>query len=389
MSNQKGKQEKNQIYCTFFQRAGACMHGEACSRMHIRPLISKTLLLSNIYPNPLKFISLLPENTLIIEPNTLARNFDEFYIDIYEELRKYGPIEDLLVSGNLCDHLVGNVLVRFVNEEDSISAINDLKSRFYAGRPIDVQFSPVYNFEDATCKQFFENQCRHGDNCNFIHPKFPSDSVLQQCQLAQARRERPSRGQPHDRQLPRRESSRDNRDHRDSRDSRDNRDSRDSREFRDARDSRMHSRERDFRDDDRNYDRRRQERHHHSQRDSRDAPRERSYDGDRGRDRDRDRERERDRDRTEREVFDRERDRRQQGYSRDTGRIRDFRDDEPPRDREYQRDYSRRDRNDSERHERDDRRDERRDYGGQKNESRGNERQSQSFGYPRNRGNRY
>lgn len=187
MNNPKVKPEKNQIFCTFYQRIGACMHGETCSRMHVHPSISKTILLTNFYPNPLKVISMLPENTLIIDPNTLDRNFDEFYLDIYEELRQYGPIEDFLVAANLCDHLVGNVLVRYSSEEDALIALQDLKSRFYAGRPIDAQFSPVYNFDEAMCKQFFSNQCQHGDNCNFIHPRFPSDYIMQQCPLIEKR----------------------------------------------------------------------------------------------------------------------------------------------------------------------------------------------------------
>ncbi|KAH0789426.1 splicing factor U2af small subunit B-like [Histomonas meleagridis] len=151
--------------------------------MHIRPQASKTLLLCNLYPNPIRFISLLPKGVLEISNSTLDRNFDEFYIDIYEELRTFGPIEDLLVASNLCDHLVGNVLVRYENLEDAVSAFSNLRCCYYAGRPIDAQYSPVDVFSGAICRQFHLGKCQHGENCNFIHPKYPSSEVLEHCIL--------------------------------------------------------------------------------------------------------------------------------------------------------------------------------------------------------------
>ena len=179
----KSGSEKDSLYCPFFQKIGSCMHGETCSRMHIRPQASKTLLLCNLYPNPLRFISLLPDGVLEISRSTLDRNFDEFYIDIYEELRTFGPIEDLMVASNLCDHLVGNVLVRYENLEDAVSAYSNLRCRYYAGRPIDAQYSPVEVFSGAVCRQLSLGKCQHGENCNFIHPKYPSDDVLEHCVL--------------------------------------------------------------------------------------------------------------------------------------------------------------------------------------------------------------
>jgi Zinc finger C-x8-C-x5-C-x3-H type (and similar) len=44
-----------------------------------------------------------------------------------------------------------------------------LQGRFYAGRPILVEFSPVTDFREATCRQYEENTCTRGGYCNFMH----------------------------------------------------------------------------------------------------------------------------------------------------------------------------------------------------------------------------
>ena len=43
------------------------------------------------------------------------------------------------------------------------------QGRFYAGRPIMCEFSPVTDFREATCRQYEENTCTRGGYCNFMH----------------------------------------------------------------------------------------------------------------------------------------------------------------------------------------------------------------------------
>lgn len=43
------------------------------------------------------------------------------------------------------------------------------QGRFYMGRPILVEFSPVTDFREATCRQYEENTCTRGGYCNFMH----------------------------------------------------------------------------------------------------------------------------------------------------------------------------------------------------------------------------
>lgn len=95
--------------------------------------------------------------------------FQDFYEDIFEELAKHGEIENLNVCDNLADHMVGSVYVKFRDEEGAAKALTSLQGRFYAGRPIMIEFSPVTDFREATCRQYEENTCTRGGYCNFMH----------------------------------------------------------------------------------------------------------------------------------------------------------------------------------------------------------------------------
>jgi hypothetical protein len=44
--------EKDKVNCSFFFKIGACRHGEKCSRKHVKPNFSQTILLPNLYQNP-------------------------------------------------------------------------------------------------------------------------------------------------------------------------------------------------------------------------------------------------------------------------------------------------------------------------------------------------
>jgi hypothetical protein len=43
-----------------------------------------------------------------------------------------------------------------------LDALQGLSGRFYEGRPIQVEFSPVTDFREATCRQYEENTCTRG-----------------------------------------------------------------------------------------------------------------------------------------------------------------------------------------------------------------------------------
>ncbi|KAJ7546322.1 hypothetical protein O6H91_08G035700 [Diphasiastrum complanatum] len=149
--------EKDRVNCPFYFKIGACRHGDRCSRVHNRPTISPTLLFSNMYQRPDMISPGVDVHGRNIDPRKIQEHFEEFYEDIFEELSKYGELESLNVCDNLADHMVGNVYAQFREEEEAAVALRGLTGRFYAGRPIIVDFSPVTDFREATCRQYEEN----------------------------------------------------------------------------------------------------------------------------------------------------------------------------------------------------------------------------------------
>ncbi|KAA8516665.1 hypothetical protein F0562_016829 [Nyssa sinensis] len=190
--------EKDRVNCPFYFKIGACRHGDRCSRLHTKPSISPTLLLSNMYQRPDMITPGVDPQGQPLDPRKIQDHFEDFYEDLFEELSKYGEIESLNICDNLADHMVGNVYVQFREEEHAANALRNLSGRFYAGRPIIVDFSPVTDFREATCRQYEENICNRGGYCNFMHLKKISRELRRQLFGRNRRRRSRSRSQsPH------------------------------------------------------------------------------------------------------------------------------------------------------------------------------------------------
>ncbi|KAI9295934.1 RNA-binding domain-containing protein [Neoconidiobolus thromboides FSU 785] len=160
--------EKDKVNCSFYFKIGACRHGERCSRKHVKPTFSQTILVPNIYQNP-NFNLSVPMDEVAHQ-----QHFDDFYEDFFIELAKYGEVEEMNVCDNVGDHLVGNIYARFRFEEDAGKAVAELNNRFYAGRPLYAELSPVTDFREACCRQYENGECTRGGFCNFMHLKMPS-----------------------------------------------------------------------------------------------------------------------------------------------------------------------------------------------------------------------
>ncbi|KAH0466476.1 hypothetical protein IEQ34_003714 [Dendrobium chrysotoxum] len=189
--------EKDRVNCPFYFKIGACRHGDRCSRLHTRPSISPTLLLSNMYQRPDMITTGVDPQAQAMDPRKIQEHFENFYEDLFEELSKYGELESLNVCDNLADHMVGNVYVQFREEEHAANAVRNLTGRFYAGRPIIVDFSPVTDFREATCRQYEENTCNRGGYCNFMHLKKISRELRRQLFGRSHRRHSRSRSRSH------------------------------------------------------------------------------------------------------------------------------------------------------------------------------------------------
>ncbi|KAL1813270.1 hypothetical protein DCAR_0625568 [Daucus carota subsp. sativus] len=172
--------EKDRVNCPFYFKIGACRHGDRCSRLHTKPSISPTLLLSNMYQRPDMITPGVDPQGQPLDPRKIQDHFEDFYEDLFEELSKYGELESLNICDNLADHMVGNVYAQFREEEHASAAVQSLTGRFYAGRPIIVDFSPVTDFREATCRQYEENVCNRGGYCNFMHLKKISRELRRQ-----------------------------------------------------------------------------------------------------------------------------------------------------------------------------------------------------------------
>ena len=83
-----------QVNCSFYYKIGACRHGDRCSRKHVKPSYSQTVLLPNLYQNP----AYDPKNKM--NPSQLQNHFDAFYEDIWCEMCKFGEIEEVVVCDN-------------------------------------------------------------------------------------------------------------------------------------------------------------------------------------------------------------------------------------------------------------------------------------------------
>ena len=167
--------EKDKVNCSFFYKIGACRHGDACSRYHHRPEISPTILLTHLYQNPLNL-----KKKAECTPQELAKiksDFNVFYEDVFNELSKYGEIDELLVCENLNEHMMGNVYVKFTNEEGAAEAMKHLLARYYGGKMIQPSYSHVTDFKDAKCRQLETGNCQREGFCNFIHVMEPNHAL--------------------------------------------------------------------------------------------------------------------------------------------------------------------------------------------------------------------
>lgn len=89
-------------------------------------------------------------------------------------MKQFGKIEDIQVCENLGDHMVGNVYIKYDDEEEAQDALSNLSGRFYGGRMLTCEFSPVTDFREARCRQYDEGTCGRGGFCNFMHVREPS-----------------------------------------------------------------------------------------------------------------------------------------------------------------------------------------------------------------------
>lgn len=163
--------EEDRVNCPFYFKTGTCRHGDRCSRLHHKPAFSQTLLIPHFYDTN-------PQNSATYNTNqqqsttSPQEHLWEFFEDAFMELSKYGTVVELHVIDNVSDHMVGNVYVKYRDEEEAATAQQALQGRYYDGRLLNqVEFCPVLDFREARCREFDEEVCKRGGFCNFLHIK--------------------------------------------------------------------------------------------------------------------------------------------------------------------------------------------------------------------------
>ena len=171
--------EQDKVNCSFYLKIGACRHGERCSRKHIKPTFSQTLVIANMYQNPAH-----DPNCKLSEAE-LTAYFETFYEDVFCELVRYGNLLEMHVCDNVGDHLIGNVYARYDWEDEAQIAVDAFNQRWYAGRPLFAELSPVTDFREACCRQNDMGECNRGGFCNFMHLKEPRSSLVRELHAQQ------------------------------------------------------------------------------------------------------------------------------------------------------------------------------------------------------------
>jgi splicing factor U2AF 35 kDa subunit len=65
----------------------------------------------------------------------------------------------------------GHVYCKFNDEEEASDALQVMNGRYYDGRRMEVEYSPVTDFREARCRDYDEDACARGGFCNFLHVK--------------------------------------------------------------------------------------------------------------------------------------------------------------------------------------------------------------------------
>jgi len=167
--------EQDRVNCPFYFKIGACTYGERCSRLHNKPTESQTVIIMNMYHTP--FTQYGPNSEPLFDLKMAQEHLDDFYEDVFLEMAQFGEIEEIYICRNLGDHLNGNCYIKFYEEEGAIKALEACRGRYYGGRPIVAELSPVTDFREARCRQYDIGECNRGGFCNFMHLAEPSRNL--------------------------------------------------------------------------------------------------------------------------------------------------------------------------------------------------------------------
>jgi len=170
--------EEDPVNCSFFFKVGACRNGDRCGKKHNHPSSSQTLLLTSLYPGTPEGICIANEQPWDDSMYDRGQaHLEQFYEEVVLVLAEYGEIEEVVVVDNTIDYMLGNVYVRYRHEESASGALVGLTGRYYFGKLISAEYSPVADFREARCRAHHETRCSRVGACRFLHIKHVPKSI--------------------------------------------------------------------------------------------------------------------------------------------------------------------------------------------------------------------
>ncbi|XP_024150994.1 U2 small nuclear ribonucleoprotein auxiliary factor 35 kDa subunit-related protein 2 [Oryzias melastigma] len=165
--------ERDVANCPFFLKTGACRFGERCSRKHVYPTSSPTLMIRGMFMTfgmeELRRDDYDMDACLEHSEEDLHDSFLEFYHDVLPEFKSVGKVVQFKVCCNYEPHLKGNVYIQFETDDQCKEALMKFNGRWYAGRQLQCEISPVTRWKNAICGLFDRRKCPKGKHCNFLH----------------------------------------------------------------------------------------------------------------------------------------------------------------------------------------------------------------------------
>lgn len=140
--------------CPFFNKTSTCRFFDVCSRNHIRPGISKIILIPNFfihYSLEKTENEQITDSSLEFEKGEINKSYRDFYKDVVPELEKFGRIRLFITCCNHEAHLRGNVFIEYSSTRGALKCFRGLNGRWYGGKQISVQFVNIPNWNSAIC----------------------------------------------------------------------------------------------------------------------------------------------------------------------------------------------------------------------------------------------
>lgn len=168
------KKEIDKTCCLEFEKTGICSRGDLCMRTHRNAELSRCVIFHHLYPDPEVFIqSLRDPKAIVITEKEKENLLNAFYLDVFYMLIQFGPVDDIVIASNKANTMSGNVFAMFREVDGAAACFLALNNQFYAGRKIQMSFSPIVRLSSAICRSE-EGKCESGDECIFIHPYNPT-----------------------------------------------------------------------------------------------------------------------------------------------------------------------------------------------------------------------